>query len=85
MLLFYWQKMQKSAPVIYSTTPHHTFVKKITCESLSLLSFFKLLFYIGMESINNVVLVSGIQQSDSVIHVHLSILFKFFSHLHNTE
>ena len=27
------------------------------------------------------VLVSGVQQSDSVIHVHISIFFKFFSHL----
>ena len=25
--------------------------------------------------INNVVLVSGVQQSDSVIHIHVSILF----------
>ena len=28
--------------------------------------FFKFLFYIGVQLINNVVLVSGIQQSDSV-------------------
>ena len=28
----------------------------------------------------NVVLVSGVQQSDSVVHIHIS-LFKFFSHL----
>ena len=26
--------------------------------------------------INNVVLVSGVQQSDSVTHIHVSILFK---------
>ena len=26
--------------------------------------------------INNVVLVSGVQQSDSVIHIHVSILFQ---------
>ena len=26
--------------------------------------------------INNVVLVSGVQQSDSVIHIHVFILFK---------
>ena len=29
--------------------------------------------------INNVVLVSGIQQSDSVIHIHVSILFRIIS------
>ena len=33
--------------------------------------------------INNVMLVSGIQQSDSVIHIHIYIFFffEFFSHL----
>ena len=31
--------------------------------------------------IYNVVLVSGVQQSDSVIHIHISILFRFFSHI----
>ena len=38
--------------------------------------------------INNVVLVSGIQHSDSVIHIHVSILFQIlfpFSLLHNIE
>ena len=30
--------------------------------------------YIGVQLINNIVLVSGIQQSDSVIHIHASIL-----------
>ena len=35
--------------------------------------FFNFLFYIGAELINNVVLVSGVQQSDSVLHIHVSI------------
>ena len=38
--------------------------------------------------INNVVLVSGVQQSDSVIHTHVSILFQILSPfrlLQNTE
>ena len=35
-----------------------------------------LLFYIGVELVNTVVLVSGVQQSDSVIHIHISILFQ---------
>ena len=38
--------------------------------------------------INNVVIVSGVQQSDSVIHVHVSILFQIlfsFILLHNIE
>ena len=30
---------------------------------------------------NNVVLVSGGPQSDSVIHIHVSILFQVFSHI----
>ena len=29
--------------------------------------------------INNVVIVSGVQQSDSVIHIHVSILFQILS------
>ena len=50
--------------------------------------FFNFLFYIGVQLINNVVLVSGVQQSDSVIHIHVSILFQIlfpFRLLHNTE
>ena len=38
--------------------------------------------------INNVVLVSGVQQSDSVIHIHVSILFQIlfpFRLLQNTK
>ena len=31
--------------------------------------------------INNVVIVSGVQQIDSVIHTHVSILFQILSHL----
>ena len=38
--------------------------------------FFNFLFYIGAQLINDVVLVSGVQQRDSVIHVHVSILFQ---------
>jgi len=33
-------------------------------------SFKKLLFYIGIQLINNVMLVSGVQQSDSIIHIY---------------
>ena len=40
------------------------------------MSFLKILFYIGVELINTIVLVSGVQQSDSVIHIHVSILFQ---------
>ena len=48
------------------------------CWFLFLLSFFikKFLFYVGIQLIYNTVLVSGLQQSDSVIHIHLSILFQ---------
>ena len=34
--------------------------------------------FIGVQSIYNVVLVSGVQQSESVIHIHISTLFFFF-------
>ena len=51
-------------------------------DFLKLLSFndlFKkkktLLFYVGIYLIDNVVLVSGELQSDSVLHIHISILF----------
>ena len=41
------------------------------------MSFFFLLhilFYIWVQQVNNVVIVSGTQQSDSAIHIHVSIL-----------
>ena len=31
----------------------------------------------------NVVLVSAVQQSESVIHIHVSTLFRFHSHIGN--
>ena len=37
--------------------------------------------FIGTYLIYNVGLVSGIQQSDSVVHIHMSILFKFVSYI----
>ena len=37
---------------------------------------FFFLIFIGVELISNVVLVSPVQQRESVIHVHLSTLFK---------
>ena len=39
-------------------------------------AFFFILFYIGVELIYNVVSVSGVQPSDSVIHIHIFILFQ---------
>ena len=38
--------------------------------------FLNFLFYIGEQLINNVVLVSGAQQSESVIHIHVPTLFQ---------
>ena len=40
-------------------------------------NFFNFLFYIGVQLINNVVLVLGVQQSVSVLHIHVSIIFQF--------
>ena len=40
--------------------------------------FFLLLFlkiFIGVQLIYNVVLISGVQQSESVVHIHISTLF----------
>ena len=47
---------------------------------MSLFLLKKFLFYIGVELINNVVLVSGVQQIDSVIHIHVSILLQILFH-----
>ena len=42
----------------------------------------KCLLYIGEEFTHNVVLVSGVQQCDSAIHIHIYVpVFRFFSHL----
>ena len=43
-------------------------------KSLIFLTF----YFILEQFINNVVLVSGVPQSDSVIHIHVSLLFQFF-------
>ena len=51
-------------------------------------TFKQLLFYIWVELIYNVVLFSSVQQSDSVIHIHESILLQItfpFRLLHNIE
>ena len=45
-------------------------------------------FYIGVYLINSVMLVSGVQQSDSIIHIHVSSLFQIifpFRLLQSTE
>ena len=36
--------------------------------------------FIAVELICDVVLVSGVQPHEPVVHVHISILFRFFSH-----
>ena len=50
---------------------------------------FIFLFYIGVQLIDNIVLVSSVQQSDLVIHIYVSILFQILSPfrllLHNVE
>ena len=50
--------------------------KKESGSFLVFIYFFNFLFYIGIQLINDVVLVSGIQQSDSVIHIHVFILLQ---------
>ena len=56
-----------------------------TSETLSFVGFFllfggKLIIFIGVELVSSVVLVSGVQQSESVIYTHTSTL-RFFSHV----
>ena len=41
-----------------------------------MVTFFNFLFYIEVYLISNVVLVSVVQQSDSAIHVYVSIIFQ---------
>ena len=43
--------------------------------SFNKIYFFILKIFIGVQLIHNVVLVSGIQQSESFIHIHISTLF----------
>ena len=52
---------------------------KIPRSAICMLIFFyilKTLFYIGVWLITNIMLLSGIQQSDSVIYIHVFILFQ---------
>ena len=54
-------------------------------QFLSLFSFIVILFFIGgmifigVELIYNVVLVSAVQQSESAIHIHITILLDSIS------
>ena len=60
---------------------------KENCGVFCVFFFFSFLFYIGAQLIN-VVLVSGVQQGDSVIHTHASFLFQILFPirlLQNTE
>ena len=50
-------------------------LKKFPWLYFGLFIYLKFSFYIGVLLISSVVLVSGIQQSDSVIHIHVLILF----------
>ena len=67
---------------------YHTW-KEYECRMETLtFFFFSFLFSIGVELINNVVWTSGIQQSDSDIHINVSIPFQNFfpfKLLHNME
>ena len=49
-----------------------------TKNSFLIFSFF-FTFYFILQLINNVMLVSDVQQSDSVIHIHVCILFQIIS------
>ena len=51
----------------------------LTCSIFSYLNSAYLFTSIDEEKIYNTVLVFGVEESDSLVTVHLSILFKFFS------
>ena len=60
--------LSKSKHVIFGTRP-----------SSRLYHFLK--NFIGVQLTYSVVLLSGVQQSQSVLQIHLSILFRFFPHI----
>ena len=65
----------------HAQVPSTGFTSKTSLWSLDLFSFFlfQFLCYIGVQLIYNVVLVSGVQQSDSVIYIYE--IFRFFFHI----
>ena len=57
------------------STALHTYIHTDTHTHTHKL-FKKILFYMGVELIYNIVLVSGVQHGDSLIHIYVSILFQ---------
>ena len=55
----------------------------LSCDSFSDFPYFCFFFkyFIGVSLIFNVVLVSAVQQSESVLHIHISLFLRFFTHL----
>ena len=53
-------------------------IMELTCKFLFFFNIF--ILYWSIADLQCCI-VSGVQQSDSVIHIHISILLKFFSHL----
>ena len=49
------------------------------CVVMKIYCSVTLLFFIDVWLIYNVVLVSGVQPNDSVIHIHISLLFQILS------
>ena len=73
-----WTEMDNSDNKIWcSWTQPHKLICKTEMISSSTLSNFCFI----LELINSVMLVSGVQQNDSVIHMYMYLFFKFFSHL----
>ena len=74
MLLAIYQYLKNSCCIIKT---HEVYLPQSLQESIFLKKFF-----IGLQLIYNVVLLSAVQQSESVIHTHISGLFlDFFSHI----
>ena len=50
-------------------------------KQLFAIDFALFFIFIGVELIYNIVLVAAVQTSESVIHTHISTLFRCFSHI----
>ena len=89
-LWLHWTHLDNARSSPHLMQPHrgHSLLSGIALHSYTDFKKKNLLLYIGVYFINNVMLVSVVQQSDSVIHIHISILFQTlfpFKLLHNIK
>ena len=76
-----WREEASPLGPTMKTRPRQTtfrYIRYICCVCVCVCVCFN---FIGLQLIYNVVLASGVQQCDSVIHIHIFVLFRFFSHV----